>query len=89
MKPDRCCDLKLRRLSRLPREMIVDTRALARVLGRSTRTIRRMVDRYEIPPPIRMSGRSTWQVGTILSWYAERAERRVSESRRVRDRLGG
>ena len=67
-----------RELGELPPGAIVTEEALARMFGVTRRTVRRMVGRFELPPPIRLSGRSVWLVGRILSHIeaaAERAER--------------
>lgn len=65
----------IRALADLPERTLLDEAALARAMNISKRTVRRMVSRYELPPPVRFSGRSMWQVGRVLSWFEERADR--------------
>lgn len=74
--------LILIRLAELPEQAILDEAALAGSLGVTMRTIRRMVGRYELPPPIRFGGRSSWQAGAVLRWFAERAEKAARDAER-------
>jgi len=65
-------------LARMPERAILDERALAEALGVTPRTVRRMVGRFELPPAVRLAGRSVWFAGRILAHIeaaAERAER--------------
>lgn len=62
-------------LADLPERAILDETALADALGVKTRTIRRMVQRGELPPGILFAGRATWQAGAILRWFEARAEK--------------
>ena len=77
------------KLAQLPERAILDERALAAALGVSKRTVRRMVGRYELPPPISFSGRSAWQVGKVLAWFEARAERAARDAERNARRLDG
>lgn len=76
-------------LAELPERAILDERALAAALGVSKRTVRRMVGRFELPPPISFSGRSVWQVGKVLGWFEARAERAARETERLARKLDG
>ena len=53
-------------LATLPRNAHLDAKALARMLGRTVRTIDRATARAELPAPVRFLGRRVWLVGTIL-----------------------
>ena len=61
-------------LAKLPKEALVDEDALARALGVCARTVRRMVTRDELPPPIRVAGRSMWLAGNVIAWLKDKAE---------------
>lgn len=74
-------------LAALAPETLVDETALARHLAVSKRTVRRMVARYELPPPVRLAGRATWRVGRVLTWIESRADRAEREAERKRARL--
>ena len=77
-------------LAELPREAHVNIRALARMLGRSVRSVERAVRRGELPPPFRFMGRRVWIAGTIIDHMAARqqAALRLVERRDMR-RPGG
>ena len=75
-------------LAELPPDALLDEAAVALVLEVSKRTVRRMVARYELPPPVRFAGRSTWQAARILAWFHRRADRAEREARRRSDRIG-
>lgn len=69
-------------LAKLPERSILDEGRLAGILNISSRTLRRMVARGELPPPIPLGGRSVWLSDRLLSYLnsaAEKAEKAVSE----------
>lgn len=74
-------------LADLPAKALLDEDVLAQVLGVSKRTIRRMVARFELPPPIALAGRSTWIADRVLAHIEARAERAARkaelEARRI------
>ena len=74
-------------LAELPERTLLDESALANALRVTKRTVRRMVSRFELPPPIPFAGRSTWQAGRVLAWFEARAERVARDARRISDRL--
>lgn len=75
------------RLAELPGQTLLDERALAVCLGVAMRTIRRMVRRSELPPPVPFGGRATWMVANVLTHFAHRAERAAREAERETQRL--
>lgn len=74
-------------LAEMPERTLLDENALAKALGVTKRTVRRMVARFELPPPVSFAGRSTWQSGRVLAWFEVRAERAARDARRISDRL--
>ena len=74
-------------LAELPEKALLDETALAAALGCCKRTIRRMVGRYELPPPVRFAGRSTWQAGAVLRWFEAAADRKAREAERAAARF--
>jgi len=74
-------------LARLPEKSILDERQLAITLSVSPRTIRRMVSRFELPPPIRLGGHSVWLAGRILQHLENCAERAAREAERRAARI--
>lgn len=73
-------------LASLPRQAIIYQDGLARALGVCVRTIRRMRDRDEIPPPIKIGGRLCWLCGTILDWLEKAAKKSEYANSRKRRR---
>jgi len=62
-------------LAELPGGTLLDEKALAGAFGVSTRTLRRMVGRYELPPGVKFGGRKVWLAGKVLAYMEERADR--------------
>lgn len=69
-------------LATLPRHAHLDARALATILGRTVRTIDRATARSELPAPVRLLGRRTWLVGTILDHFEARQAAALEASAR-------
>lgn len=76
-------------LGKLPENTIITEDALARMLGVCARTIRRMVERCELPPPFRNGGRSCWLAGMVVEWLAETAKKEIEKSRQTAKRMQG
>lgn len=82
--------LVLDALARLPDKAILDEAALAGALHVAPRTLRRMVDRWQLPPSVRLGGRNVWYAGRVLAHIeaamiraekdAERAARKYREN---------
>ena len=79
--------VSITRLAELPAQTLLDERAVAEVFAVTARTIRRMVARFELPPPIRMAGRSTWIAGRILEHVNERAKRAALKADQMETRV--
>ena len=62
-------------LAELPGKTLLDERALAGMFRVTTRTIRRMIARFELPPPVMLAGKSTWIVERVLAHIEDRADR--------------
>ena len=76
-------------LAELPQKTLLDETQLARMLHVTRRTVRRMVSRGELPPPIRLAGRSVWLAGNILKHFEAAAERAEREAEQEARRLEG
>ncbi len=78
-------------LAELPRDALVDAKALGKLLGRSKRSVERAVRRGELPPPFRFMGRNQWTVATIRDHLNARqaASLRLVERRDQRRASGG
>jgi len=74
-------------LAELHPEALVDEGVLAEAFGVSGRTIRRMVNRYELPPPIRVAGRPMWLAGNVTAWLKDKAEQAEKYARAEAERI--
>jgi hypothetical protein len=68
---------------------LVNEQALAKILNRTPRTIRRAVQRGELPPPIPLAGNSTWTVGAVLQHLNKRLEVAARKQERHQQRIEG
>lgn len=71
-----------RTLADLPPRTVLDTGAVSKALGVDVRTIKRMVERGELPPPTPWAGRNCWTAGKILDFLERRLERAEHEAER-------
>lgn len=69
-------------LARMPVQTLLDERALAAALKVTTRTIRRMVGRYELPPGVPLAGRTVWLSGKVLAFLEEKLDRAARDAER-------
>jgi hypothetical protein len=53
-------------IATLPAGAVLDEVALARILGRTKRSLQRAVNRGDLPPGFLFLGRRTWTAGAIL-----------------------
>jgi hypothetical protein len=61
-------------LATLPTGAHLDASALARILGRCTKSVQRAARRGELPPPIKFMGRHVWMAGAVQEHFAARQE---------------
>ncbi len=74
-------------LGELPERTLLDISAMSKAFGVCPKTIRRMVKRYDLPPPVRVAGKSQWFAGRVLDWIEGRAESVEKEASRQVDRI--
>ncbi len=60
---------------------------MAKIFKCTFRTLQRMVERFEIPPPTPFAGRSIWIVGRLKTWVASAAEAREAEAMKQAKRI--
>jgi len=62
-------------LGKLPPGTPLTEDGLAKLMDRSCReTIKRSVERGELPPPVRIMGKNTWTAGTIIKHIEQQLE---------------
>ena len=76
-------------LAALSPETMLSAKTLAGVMGLCVRTVWRMVDRCELPKPIKIGKRGFWKAGRVLVWFdrlAEQGERETEKQlRKIND----
>ena len=73
VKADGSCNI-VKELGELPVGAIVEEEALARMFGRCSASVKRAVERGELPKPVRMFGKPCWTAGKILDFIEKRLE---------------
>ena len=73
----------IKELGELGAGAVVTEAGLARLLGRHKVSIKRAVERGELPPPIRLCGGPVWLVGSIV----EHLQKRMDEAAKEREKL--
>lgn len=70
-------------IGKIPTGSIVYEDGLALMFGKNCReTIKRAVERGELPPPVKLMGRNCWTAGRIICYIEQRLE--AEERRHVR-----
>jgi len=77
----------IRELGELPSGAIVEEEALARMFGRHVVSVKRAVERGELPPPVRMFGKPCWTVRAILAHVEARLETARREAKKDAARI--
>lgn len=69
----------------LPSGALITEDGLANLLGRACReTIKRAVERGELPHPVRLLGKNTWTAGSIIRHIENRLEENEQRFSRMR-----
>ena len=74
-------------LAGLSPDVLLDEKALAGALGVCGRTLRRMVSRHELPPAVKLAGRSRWFAGRVLDHIKARADLALKSAERELSRI--
>jgi hypothetical protein len=78
----------LRDLAELPPATIISEEALAKVFSRHKVSIKRAVERNELPPSIRLFGEPVWTAGVIIAHLEKRLAEAAEEYTKTQKRLG-
>jgi predicted DNA-binding transcriptional regulator AlpA len=69
----------------LPSGTLITEDGLANLLGKACReTIKRAVERGELPRPVRLLGKNTWTVGSIIQHIEDRLKENEQRYSRMR-----
>ena len=74
-------------LGRLNDGTIVSEGGLARIFGKHPISIKRAVERGELPPPTKLMGKPVWTVGSIRQHIEQRLEIEARYRRQMEERL--
>ncbi|MBP7051607.1 MAG: hypothetical protein KBE65_11375 [Phycisphaerae bacterium] len=74
-------------LSQMPPDAIIDEAALAKIFGRCPTSVRRAIQRRELPPGVRLFGKQTWTARVVLDHLARRLEDAKKEAERTERRI--
>ena len=74
-------------LGELKEGAVIFEEGLAHLFGRHPVSVKRAVERGELPPPTRLLGRSAWTVGAILRHLEGRQEQATKERERIEKKI--
>ena len=60
---------------------------LARLFGRHSTSVKRAIDRGELPPPVRLFGKPTWTAASIVGHLQARLDAAAQEREQLERRL--
>jgi len=74
-------------LATMPAATIIDEQRMAVLWGVTDRAVRRMVRRRELPPGIRLRGKTCWLAGKVLAHIEARADAAARAAEREAARI--
>ncbi|MEJ2705289.1 MAG: hypothetical protein P8Z79_22845 [Sedimentisphaerales bacterium] len=77
----------IRELGDLPAEAVISEQALAKIFDRHRVSIKRAIERGELPPSIRLFGEPVWTVKALRDHLAERLDAARKESEQLQKRI--
>lgn len=77
----------IRELGEMNPKAFVSEKALARIFHREPVSIKRAVQRKELPPPVKMLGMPVWTAGSIIEFIEKRLAHACSEAEKDDGRI--
>ena len=74
-------------LGQLGPSAIITEEGVARLFSRHVASVKRAVQRGELPPPCRLFGGSTWTVGALVRHIEKRLEQAAREAEQTRQKI--
>ena len=73
-------------LGELPLDAVVTEQAVATMFDRCPTTVKRAVNRGQLPPPVKLFGKSVWTARALIDHVEERlaSKKRIAEEERKR-----
>ncbi|MBI9019451.1 MAG: hypothetical protein JEZ07_19555 [Phycisphaerae bacterium] len=78
----------IRELGDLPLGAIINEEGLAKIFRRHQVSIKRAVQRSELPPPIRMMGAPVWTIESLLQYINNRLSIALKEKEKFQKKIG-
>lgn len=89
-EPDSACDASsetmpgiVAELGTLPPGAVVNLPALAKLFGRHPFSVKRAIERGELPRPARLFGQDCWTAGAIVRHFEARLDHAAKEAERI------
>ncbi len=77
----------IKELGELPPDTVLSEEALAKIFDRHRVSIKRAVERGELPPSVRMFGEPVWTVRALREHLAKRLETAKKEAEQLQRRI--
>ena len=77
----------IRELGELPAGAVISEQGLARIFDRHKVSIKRAVERGELPPSVRLFGEPVWTVKAILEHLGNRLEQAKKETEQLQKQI--
>ena len=74
-------------LGTLPPKSLIFEEGMGNIFGRHVASIKRAVDRGELPPPVRMFGKNAWTVEVITAHVTARLDKATTERERCEQKV--
>jgi hypothetical protein len=77
----------IKELGELPVGAVISEQGLAQMFDRHKVSVKRAVDRGELPPSIRLFGEPVWTAGALLEHLCNRLEQAKAEAAKMQEKL--
>lgn len=84
---DSCAEIAVYCIGKFHDDDCLTREGMRAVFQCSERTLFRMVERFEVPPPMPLGGRSVWQIGRLKAWIVSSAQQKEAEALKEAKRL--
>ena len=74
-------------LASMPENTLLDETMLSGLLEVSTRTLRRMVGRRQLPQGMKMGCRRIWLAGKVIEFLSDEADRQIAKAKMMATRM--
>jgi hypothetical protein len=86
-KPETTSFQIIREIGDLPPEAVISERALAKIFDRHRVSIKRAVERGELPPSIRLFGEPIWTIKALREHLGKRLNEAMRESEQMQKKI--